>query len=122
MPELYDRLSIGAVLAEWCKTIAELPLIIRRAVELGLFSSAQLVRFMAMDVRPNVARTVARSLPPSVSNCRHAVKLWLLFPCNHHLTMFTVNFVSGFMSCYQKNVQHTALAQKVACGCSCWVV
>lgn len=67
IPESYDRLSIGAVLAEWYKTVAELPAIIRRAVELGLFSSAQLVRFMAMDVRPGVARSVARSLPPSVS-------------------------------------------------------
>jgi len=63
IPEQYDRISIGVVLQEWYKTIADLPLFIRRAVEMGLFSSAQLVRFLSMDVRPNVARTVSRTLP-----------------------------------------------------------
>jgi hypothetical protein len=63
LPELYDKLTIGAVLQEWYKTIADLPLFIRRAVEMGLFSSAQLVRFLSMDVRPNVTRSVSRALP-----------------------------------------------------------
>eukprot|EP00879_Flechtneria_rotunda_P000742 GHRR01000862.1.p1 GENE.GHRR01000862.1~~GHRR01000862.1.p1 ORF type:complete len:642 (+),score=246.10 GHRR01000862.1:97-2022(+) len=63
IPELYDRLTISAVLQEWYKTIADLPLFIRRAVEMGLFSSAQLVRFLSMDVRPNVTRAVSRALP-----------------------------------------------------------
>lgn len=67
LPELYDRLTIGAVLQEWYKTVAELPLFIRRAVEMGLFSSAQLVRFLSMDVRPGVARSVSRTLPAEVS-------------------------------------------------------
>lgn len=66
LPELYDRLTLQAVLQEWYKTIAELPLFIRRAVEMGLFSSAQLVRFLSMDVRPNVTRTVSRTLPSEV--------------------------------------------------------
>ena len=65
--ESYDKLSIAAVFAEWMRTVADLPLIIRRAVEMGLFSSAQLVRFFSMDVRPSVARTVTRALPPAVS-------------------------------------------------------
>jgi hypothetical protein len=63
LPQLYDRLTIAAVLQEWYKTVVELPLFIRRAVEMGLFSSAQLVRFLSMDVRPNVARSVSRTLP-----------------------------------------------------------
>lgn len=67
IPESYDKLSIGAVFSEWMRTVAELPLIIRRAVEMGLFSSAQLVRFFSMDVRPNITRTVSRNLPPAVS-------------------------------------------------------
>lgn len=67
IPESYDKLSIGAVFAEWMRTVAELPLILRRAVEMGLFSSAQLVRFFSMDVRPNVTRALSRSLPPAVS-------------------------------------------------------
>jgi hypothetical protein len=74
IPECYDKVSIGAVFAEWMRTVAELPLILRRAVEMGLFSSAQLVRFFAMDVRPNVARTVSRALPPAVSAAQTGVR------------------------------------------------
>jgi len=65
IPESYDKFSIAAVFAEWMKTVAELPLILRRAVEMGLFSSAQLVRFFSMDVRPNLTRSVSRNLPPT---------------------------------------------------------
>lgn len=67
IPESYDKFSIGAVLAEWMKTVQDLPAILRQAVTMGLFSSAQLVRFFAMDVRPNVTRTISRRLPPSVA-------------------------------------------------------
>ena len=63
LPELFDRLAIGAVLQEWYKTVADLPLFIRRSVEMGLFSSAQLVRFLSMDVRPGATRAVSRALP-----------------------------------------------------------
>lgn len=75
LPELYDKLTIGAVLQEWYKTIADLPLFIRRAVEMGLFSSAQLVRFLSMDVRPNVTRSVSRALPSEVgvAGSRHCM-------------------------------------------------
>jgi hypothetical protein len=65
--ELYDAKAIAAVLSEWYKTMGELPLILRQAAQMGLFSSAALVRFMAMDVRPGVTRFVTRSLPPAVS-------------------------------------------------------
>lgn len=65
--ELYDAKAIAAVLQEWYKTMGDLPGIIRQAAEMGLFSSAALVRFMSMDVRPNVTRMVTRSLPASVS-------------------------------------------------------
>ena len=64
--QLYDEASIKAVLAEWFRSIGDLPAIIRQSVQLGLFSSAQLVRFLAMDVRPNVTRSVTRVLPPRV--------------------------------------------------------
>ena len=66
IPESYDKLSIGAVFAEWMRTIQDLPHILRQAVQMGLFSSAQLVRFFAMDVRPSITRTVSRCLPPTV--------------------------------------------------------
>jgi hypothetical protein len=65
--ELYDPKAINAVLQEWYRTMDGLPSIIRLAAEMGMFSSAALVRFMSMDVRPNVTRMMTRSLPPSVS-------------------------------------------------------
>lgn len=65
--ELYDARSISAVLEEWFRTMADLPVMIRMAAQMGLFSSAALVRFMAMDVRPGVTRFVTRALPTSVS-------------------------------------------------------
>ncbi|KAI8464544.1 MAG: hypothetical protein J3K34DRAFT_474210 [Monoraphidium minutum] len=67
IPELFDRAALTAVMQEWMKTIADLPLFIRRSVEMGLFSSAQLVRFLAMDVRPGVTRAVTRSLPTNMA-------------------------------------------------------
>jgi hypothetical protein len=66
IPESYDKFSIGAVFAEWMRTVQELPAILRQAVTMGLFSSAQLVRFFSMDVRPSVTRAVSRRLPPTV--------------------------------------------------------
>ena len=65
--ELYDLDAINAVLAEWFMTIADMPLILRDAISRNHFSSAALVRFLSMDMRPNTTRFVARSLPPVVS-------------------------------------------------------
>lgn len=65
--QLYDRASINAVMQEWFRTVGDMPLIIRQAVEMGLFSSAQLVRFMQMDYRPTVTRALSRKVPSSIS-------------------------------------------------------
>lgn len=67
LPELYDQITINAVLSEWFRTVTDLPLVLRQAVQMGLFSSAQLVRFLSMDVRPNVARAVSRVSNPEFS-------------------------------------------------------
>lgn len=48
--------------------MGDMPLILRQAAQMGLFSSAALVRFLSMDVRPNVTRFITRSLPPAVSS------------------------------------------------------
>lgn len=64
--QLYTKEAIDAVLQEWFRTVADLPAIIRQSVSMGLFSSAQLVRFLSMDVRPNVTRAVTRTMPPAV--------------------------------------------------------
>merc|ERR1712224_1149766 len=63
IPETFEREAIQAVLSEWFKTIASLPAGLRMAVEMGVVSSAQLVRFMSVDVRPSVVRVVSRSTP-----------------------------------------------------------
>ena len=47
--------------------MADMPAILQQAMQMGLFSSAALVRFLSMDMRPNVTRFVTRTLPPAVS-------------------------------------------------------
>ncbi|KAK3267462.1 hypothetical protein CYMTET_23983 [Cymbomonas tetramitiformis] len=67
IPELFDRASIECVLQEWYKTLYSLPKGIRMAVEMGLISSAQLVRFIGLDARPSIIRAVTRSTPTGFS-------------------------------------------------------
>ena len=63
MEETYDRNAINAVLEEWFKMLGDVPAAIRMAIEMGIVSSSQLVRFMSVDVRPSVVRAVSRSTP-----------------------------------------------------------
>ncbi|CAI5948450.1 unnamed protein product [Closterium sp. NIES-65] len=65
--EVFDRASVQAVLEEWFRTMADLPAGIRRAVEPGLVSSAQVARLMSMDARPTIARLISRLAPPDLS-------------------------------------------------------
>ena len=51
------------MLAEWFKTLADLPAGLKLAVELGLVSSLQLARFLSVDCRPTLVRAVHRTLP-----------------------------------------------------------
>ena len=64
---MYERDAINAVMQEWFKTLTTLPAAIRMAIEMGIVSSSQLVRFMSVDVRPSVVRMVSRSTPTAVS-------------------------------------------------------
>jgi len=64
LPERFDRVTLECVLQEWFRTIADLPAGLRLAVELGLVSSAQLVRFLGVDSRPTLVRAAHRCLPP----------------------------------------------------------
>ncbi|CAH1445179.1 unnamed protein product [Lactuca virosa] len=66
-PELFDRKFLEAVLNEWSKTMMDLPSGLRQAYEMGLVSSAQLVRYIAINARPTTARFISRSLPQSLS-------------------------------------------------------
>jgi len=63
MEERYDRSAVNAVLEEWFKTLGDVPAAIRMAIEMGIVSSSQLVRFMSVDVRPSMVRAVSRCTP-----------------------------------------------------------
>ncbi|XP_071729869.1 protein RETICULATA-RELATED 6, chloroplastic-like [Rutidosis leptorrhynchoides] len=67
LPELFDRKFLEAVLNEWQKTMMDLPSGLRQAYEMGLVSSAQLVKYKAMNARPTTARFISRSLPQVLS-------------------------------------------------------
>jgi hypothetical protein len=67
VPEMFDRKYVEAILQEWFRTINDLPAGIRQAVELGLISSAQMVRFWSVNARPTMTRTLSRMAPQSVS-------------------------------------------------------
>ncbi|KAJ4967232.1 hypothetical protein NE237_019081 [Protea cynaroides] len=66
-PELYDKKFVDAVLHEWQKTMLDLPAGLRQAYEMGLVSSAQMVRFLAINARPTTARFISRALPQGLS-------------------------------------------------------
>ncbi|KAG6792513.1 hypothetical protein POTOM_001664 [Populus tomentosa] len=66
-PELFDRKFVDAVLNEWHKTVMDLPAGFRQAYEMGLVSSAQMVKFLAINARPTSTRFISRALPEAVS-------------------------------------------------------
>jgi len=68
--ELFDMGAIQAVLSEWGYTVSSLPMFFRASAELfftGAFSSANMVRFLAKDNRPTLARWLYEHLPYEVS-------------------------------------------------------
>ncbi|XP_068664133.1 protein RETICULATA-RELATED 1, chloroplastic-like [Aristolochia californica] len=67
LQEFFDRKFVDAVLQEWYKTMRDLPLGLQQAYQMGLVSSAQMVRVLAINARPTTARLISRTLPQSVS-------------------------------------------------------
>ncbi|KAL6328691.1 hypothetical protein AAG906_003376 [Vitis piasezkii] len=67
LEELFDRKFVDAVLNEWQKTMMDLPAGLRQAYEMGLVSSAQMVKFLAINARPTTARFISRTLPQGIS-------------------------------------------------------
>ncbi|KAG9459622.1 hypothetical protein H6P81_004130 [Aristolochia fimbriata] len=67
LQELFDRKFVDAVLQEWYKTMKDLPAGLQQAYEMGLVSSAQMVRLLAINARPTTSRVIARALPQSLS-------------------------------------------------------
>ncbi|KAL0348262.1 UNVERIFIED_CONTAM: hypothetical protein Sangu_1054000 [Sesamum angustifolium] len=64
---LFDRKFLDAVLNEWQKTMMDLPAGFRQAYEMGLVSSAQMVRFLAINARPTTERFISQCLPQGPS-------------------------------------------------------
>ncbi|KAM1092855.1 hypothetical protein ACFX19_020376 [Malus domestica] len=67
LEELFDRKFVDAVLNEWQKTMMDLPAGFRQAYEMGLISSAQMVKFLATNARPTTTRFISRALPDGIS-------------------------------------------------------
>ncbi|KAJ4900511.1 hypothetical protein Rs2_14462 [Raphanus sativus] len=67
LAELFDRKFVDAVLNEWQKTMLDLPAGLRQAYEMGLVSSAQMVKFLAINARPTTTRFISRALPQGLS-------------------------------------------------------
>ncbi|KAI4299010.1 hypothetical protein L6164_032508 [Bauhinia variegata] len=67
LKELFDRKFVDAVLNEWQKTAADLPAGLRQAYEMGLVSSAQMVKFLVINARPTTSRLISRTLPQTTS-------------------------------------------------------
>ncbi|KAK3224310.1 hypothetical protein Dsin_011335 [Dipteronia sinensis] len=67
LEELFDRKFVDAVLNEWQRTMMDLPAGLRQAYEMGLVSSAQMVKFLAINARPTTTRFISRSLPQGLS-------------------------------------------------------
>ncbi|XP_010421305.1 PREDICTED: protein RETICULATA-RELATED 1, chloroplastic-like [Camelina sativa] len=67
LAELFDRKFVDAVLNEWQKTMMDLPAGLRQAYEMGLVSSAQMVKFLAINARPTTTRMISRALPQGLS-------------------------------------------------------
>ncbi|XP_071721776.1 uncharacterized protein [Rutidosis leptorrhynchoides] len=67
LEELFDRKFVDAVLDEWKKTMMDLPAGLRQAYEMGLVSSAQMVKFLAINARPTTVRYISRGLPEGLS-------------------------------------------------------
>ncbi|XP_057976501.1 protein RETICULATA-RELATED 1, chloroplastic [Malania oleifera] len=67
LQELFDRKFVDAVLNEWQRTMLDLPAGLRQAYEMGLVSSAQMTKFLAINARPTTARFISRALPQGMS-------------------------------------------------------
>ncbi|CAN4108077.1 unnamed protein product [Withania somnifera] len=75
LQELFDRKFVDAVLNEWQKTMMDLPSGFRQAYEMGLVSSAQMVKFLSYNARPTVDRFISRLLPEGLARAFNGRKI-----------------------------------------------
>jgi hypothetical protein len=62
LSQLYDAITVKAVLAEWCLTVEQLPRFLQMLASMRYYSTAQWVRYLAFHERPNLFRAVERAL------------------------------------------------------------
>jgi len=77
---------------------------------MGLFSSAQLVRFLSMDVRPNATRAVQRSLPTALS--RGFVGRLMADPAFCHKLFIENAMAIGFSIAYEMKIRGDRFAKE----------
>ncbi|EXB78380.1 hypothetical protein L484_003241 [Morus notabilis] len=66
-PEIFDRITMNAVLSEWKQTMKDLPKGLQRACEMGLLTTAEITKFFWFHTRPTLARLFVRLLPKGLS-------------------------------------------------------
>eukprot|EP00892_Ulva_mutabilis_P004490 jgi/Ulvmu1/2412/UM133_0013.1 len=62
LDKLYDAATVRAVLSEWCTTVETLPAFLRMLASMQYYSSAQWVRYLTIQDRPNMFRALERTL------------------------------------------------------------
>jgi hypothetical protein len=62
LSQLYDAITVKAVLSEWCLTVEQLPMFLQMLSSMQYYSTAQWVRYLAFQERPNLFRAVERVL------------------------------------------------------------
>lgn len=62
LAQLYDQANVRAVLSEWFMTVESLPGFLRMVASMQYYSTAQWVRYLTMQERPNLFRSVERAL------------------------------------------------------------
>ncbi|KAH9296122.1 hypothetical protein KI387_039710, partial [Taxus chinensis] len=65
--EVFDRKILEAVLREWHRTMSDLPAGLLQACEMGLVSTAQMVKYLSINARPTVSRFMSRAMPQAIS-------------------------------------------------------
>ncbi|KAF9690210.1 hypothetical protein SADUNF_Sadunf01G0171900 [Salix dunnii] len=115
-PELFDRKFVDAVLNEWHKTVMDLPAGFRQAYEMGLVSSAQMVKFLAINARPTTTRFISRALPEAISRAfigRALPENLMLCKAGDSLVLIKMLADPAFL-------YRLLLEQAATLGCSVW--
>ncbi|KAL5541481.1 hypothetical protein UlMin_009191 [Ulmus minor] len=65
--ELFDKETMKAVLSEWMKTMKDLPMDLKQACEMGIVSSSKITKFLLLNSRSTLTRSLIRAFPRRLS-------------------------------------------------------